>query len=133
MKPTPIVITMVMCDHVLQDVRTNKKSLIGLFNQFNVGKFPSKIRTFSVFVKLTEGRGAPNCELRCINAETNDLIAQLTGPINFKNPNDILDFTFQIDGLSFPAPGDYRFEFLSEGKLLSSNRFKVIQNNRGAQ
>ena len=126
-KPRPIVVAMLMCDSVVQDINTNKKSLQGLFNRINLPETPSRFRPFYVFLKLTEGNGAYDCELRCVNANSLSPILRLQGPLRFVDPNQVLDISFEVPPILFPSYGHYRFEFLCDGEPAASSRFEVIQ------
>ena len=63
-KPTPIGLAIVVCDQIIEDKLTGKKSLIGIFNQIGTNNFPCRHPQMCVFVSLTEGRGQCAARLR---------------------------------------------------------------------
>ena len=130
MRPKLIPLGMVICDTVIQDVKTKKKSLIGIFSQINAGRAPVQHPRLSVYVILTEGNGRYDCELRCVRDDDNTLIMKANGGIEFKDPQQVLELVFDLNGPVFPAFGHYRFEFLVEGDPLISRKFNVIQAMR---
>ena len=123
-KPSPIPLSMVICDTVIEDKITGKKSLIGLFNNINARKVPAVHPSLSVYISLTEGVGSYDGKLRCIFG--NKPIIELGGPIVFKSPHQIAEWNFSIRGLPLPSYGEYRFELLCDGKLVIARKFKVI-------
>ena len=60
----PEVLAMIICDTVIEDVESGKKSLIGLFDHVNTSRLPSIVNELNVFVSLTDGRGNPDAEIR---------------------------------------------------------------------
>ena len=124
-KPKPLSLAMMICDTVVDDRRTNKKSLIGLFNNITSSKIPCVHPRFNVFICLTEGNGDYGAKLRCLKVGDEREVFSMEGPIRFLNPRQILEFNFEILGMTFPSYGDYRFEFLCENQPVVARKFKV--------
>lgn len=127
MRPKLIPLSMTICDMVIQDIKTKKKSLIGIFSQINAFKAPIQHSKLSVFMALTEGNGKYACELQCIRDDDSKLIMKAQGAIEFKDPNQVLELVFDLNGPAFPSFGHYRFEFLAEGESVISRKFNVVQ------
>jgi len=127
MLPKIIPLGMMICDMVIQDVKTHKKSLIGIFSQINAAQAPICHPRISVFVALTEGNGHYPCELRCIRDDDDQLIMNARGALDFRDPTQVLELVFDLNGPVFPAFGRYRFEFLADGVGLISRKFNVVQ------
>src|SRR4051812_28041201 len=53
----PEVLAMILCDLVITDVETNKKSLIGLFDQVETATLPCVVHELHVYLSLTDGHG----------------------------------------------------------------------------
>ena len=66
-KPTPSGLAIVVCDQIIEDKATNKKSLIGIFNNIASQTFPCRHPQLSVFVSLTEGHGNYDARMRIAN------------------------------------------------------------------
>lgn len=127
MRPKLIPLGMTICDMVIQDTKTKKKSLIGIFSQINAVKAPIQHPSISVFVALTEGNGKYDCELHCVRDDDNQLIMNAQGSIEFHDPNQVLELVFDLNGPVFPSFGHYRFEFLAEGEPVISRKFSVVK------
>ena len=114
-KTAPEVLVMIICDIVIEDVESGKKSLIGLFDHVNTPRLPSVINELNVFVSLTDGRGNPSAEIRCIHSATEEELFRTEGAIEFPDPLSVVDLHFRFQGCEFPEEGEYRFQFFCEG------------------
>jgi len=124
-KPIPAPLAMVICDDVIDDRRTGKKSLIGIFSNIYAQKVPCSHARLNVFLSLTEGIGDYDMKVRCVKVGEEKEIMSMGGPIKFANPNQIVEFNFEILGLIFPDYGDYRFEILCNNKPVIARKFIV--------
>lgn len=126
-RPGPMALAMIVCDTVLEDKKTHKKSLIGLFNSIHAEKAPVRHPRLSVLVVLTEGNGHYPLTLRCVRSDNEETLAEMRGEINFRSPQDILEVTFEILGLVLPAFGEYRLDFYCGNEPLISRKFRLGQ------
>jgi hypothetical protein len=126
----PIPLAFIICDTVLVDKLTNKKSLIGIFNSINSYVFPFKHPLLNVFVSLTGGHAEYQCSIICTKDKDSQKIVQLSGPLNFKTPLDIVEANFEIRGIVFPDAGIYRFEFLCDEIPIITRKFQVAKIER---
>ena len=120
-----ISLSMVICDAVIDDRRTGKKSLIGIFNNVITPVIPSVSPRLNVFIAITEGHGDYVGKIRCLKVGTEQEIFGMEGPFKFSDPRQILEFNFEIVGLVFPDYGDYRFEFLANNEPVTARKFTV--------
>lgn len=124
-KPKPIPLAMVICDMIIEDRLTGKKSIIGLFNNIATGKFPCPHPSMNIFCVLTEGIGQYMGCLRCTNLESGKSVMELKGPLPFPNPLAIVEFHFEIKNIVFPEAGQYIFELLCDDQIVISRKFTV--------
>ena len=59
----PICLSIVLCDQVIEDRRTNKKSYIGVFNDILVERLPAKHPCMYLVVSLTNCLGRREIEI----------------------------------------------------------------------
>jgi len=126
-KPSPLGLAIVVCDQIIEDKLTSKKSLIGIFNQIAAANFPCTHPRVSVFVCLTEGSNNYSARLRIVHDETDTVIADLNGPIQFTDANAVVELNFDLIGLTFPQPGLYSIEFYCDDALVLERRFNVAK------
>lgn len=124
---------MVICDLVLEDSETGKKSLIGLFDHVYTSRLPSVIHELNVFLSLTDGHGEPTAELRCVHALSGEELFRTEGEIEFPDPLTVVDLHFRFQGCEFPDEGEYRFQFFCEGELLRERKFFVTLEPEDAE
>ncbi len=128
-KPKPTLLSMVICDSVIDDRTTGKKSLIGIFNNISSSNVPCIHPRLNVFVVLTEGHGTYKMQLRCLKIGEEKQLLKMEGNVSFTDPMQIVEFNCEIVGLSFPDYGDYRFEVLFDDILIVGRKFGVSKDN----
>jgi hypothetical protein len=122
-----IGLALIVCDEVIEDKLTSKKSLIGMFNRITAIEFPCKHLGLHVFVSLTGGRGERNVELRCVDQSNLKPLFGAKGKIKFINPNAIVEINFHLQNAVFPKPGKYAFEFFCEDDWVLARPFIVVK------
>src|ERR1051325_8366882 len=126
-KPKPVPLAIVICDQIIEDRLSGKKTLVGLFNSIAARSFPCSHASMSVFVLLTDGRGKKESELICRQEETAQSLMQTKGPIEFADPTVVVDMHFSLQGVTFPKPGLYSFEFYADEEMVVEKKFNVAE------
>ena len=126
-KPSPVGLAIIVCDQIIEDKLTGKKSLIGIFNRVSAANFPCTHSRLAIFVCLTEGHGDYGARLRIVHEETGVIVADLNGPIQFPDVNGVIEMNFDLVGLAFPQPGLYSIEFYCDDVLVLERRFHIAQ------
>lgn len=121
----PKVLAMIICDTVIEDVESHKKSLIGIFDHVHTPTLPGIVNELNVYLSLTDGRGVIPVELRCIRASDELELFQTDGEVEFHDPLAVVDLHFRFQSCEFPDEGWYRFQILCVGELLQERKFAV--------
>lgn len=121
----PIGIAIVVCDQILEDSNTSKRSLIGLFNTVGCIAFPATLPKICVFVSITQILGKVSLTLMCRNETNDERIVAVPGAAESHDPNAVLEIGYEFDNFSFPSPGLYTFELMHEEEQLLQARFNV--------
>ena len=124
--PPPVLLAILVCDTVIEDRRTNKKSLIGLFDRITAAGLPVEHPSLHLFVSLTNGHGVAEGMVRVVHSETEEVLTELSGPIEFPDPMTVVEMDFGLHELVFPREGEYRFQLFCNGVLLGERRFVVV-------
>jgi hypothetical protein len=122
----PTLVSLLICDQVIDDRFTNKKSAIGLFNRVVVPAVPAKIHRVVVLASLTEITGRTPLELRLVRDADNSVLFRTHGRVEAPNPLATVDLLFNMQGVRIDEAGQYAFELLSSGELLGRRRFQVM-------
>ena len=123
----PTLVSLLVCDQVIDDRLTNKKSAIGLFNTVVVPAFPTRIQQMAVMATLTEIGGRTPLQLRLMRDEDNHVLMKTTGHVEAPDPLSMVDLVFAMQGVPIEKPGQYAFELLSGPELLGRRRFHVVK------
>jgi hypothetical protein len=122
----PALVSLLVCDQVIDDRLSSKKSAIGLFNAVLVPSVPTRIYQLAVMATLTEISGRTPLQLRLVRDGDNHVLMQTRGHVDAPNPLAMVDLVFAMQGIPIANPGQYAFELLSEGELLGRRRFMVV-------
>lgn len=125
----PKINAMLLCDNIITEVGTNKKSLIGIFENIAASVFPCQHYKLSVYIKFTSAQGKYNFRLELVDASNNKIIE--TGEDLELNVSDKLgsyELTFNRMGLKFEQEGKYEFRIFADNRIFGSKTFSVIKN-----
>lgn len=126
MAPQPNVKAILICDQIIHEYGTNKKSLIGIFEDIHITAFPHTYPRIAVYVNLTDAHGKYVLELRLVNSADNSVIGSGKTPeVQIDNPLRTCEFALQIQNLIFRNPGVYEFQVFANGDLIATKAFNV--------
>ena len=127
----PMAQALVICDQIIEEAGTQKKSLIGIFNNIFASTFPVQHPKMCIYASLTNGRGRVKIELRGVRVgdEGSDdkQFLSVSGTIAFPDPNQVVEMVFNLVGVPFERAGLHTFELHCEGNLLLEKRFNVTE------
>jgi hypothetical protein len=123
--PSPTLVSFLVCDLVIDDKLSNKKSAIGIFNTILVPKVPAVIHQMAILASITEIVGQVELEIRLVRDTDNAVLFDGKGRVEAPNPLAIVDLLFSMQGVKIPDAGQYAFEILSGAALLGRRRFQV--------
>lgn len=123
---TPIGLALIPCDCIIEDKKTSKKSLIGIFGNINVSALPCPMPPTCILVSMTGGAGEYLCEVICdAPAPGSEQVFSMKGKIRFDTPQQILDFVFQIKSGELKEPGVYWLKVLIDEVPIMMRPFSV--------
>lgn len=111
MLETPMGLSLLVCDSVIEDKHTSKKSLIGLFDRIQAQRLPCVHPAMCVFVSVTGGRGEYPCEILCRHQDGKNLAFAAKGQVVLRDPRQVVDMVFRLNGVRFPVEGLYWLTF----------------------
>ena len=119
----PMGLAMIICDQVITEAKTNKKSLIGIFNQVFARTFPCRHSRMSIFIVLTGIHNSVKTDIR-FDDESGQTLFAAEGQIACENPTQVVEMNFEFNNTMFPEPGQYTIHFMCDGvPLLHRNLF----------
>lgn len=129
----PTLISLLICDQVIDDRMTNKKSAIGLFNTIFTPSLPMRIQQFAVMATLTEITSRTPLELRLVRDSDNEALLRTHGNVTAPSPLAMVDLVFSLHGARLDQPGQYAFELWAGDQLLGRRRFHVVHRPQSAK
>ena len=124
----PDCISINLCDYVVEDKRTNNKSLIGLFNQIYAPTFPCIHPNMFVVAALTDIRGEQKIRLEITRdtSEGEKTLVGIGGMIRTESPLDVTDLVFHLQGFPLEAEGRYNvYVKMEDGAILGQRHFNA--------
>src|SRR5262245_30024033 len=121
----PVLVSLIICDQVIDDRLTNKKSAIGLFNAILASTLPARAQHITVMATLTEVFSRTPLELRLVRDSDNAVLLASHGHVDAPTPLAMIDLVFSMQGVVLPAVGQYAFELLAHGEPLGRRRFQL--------
>lgn len=118
---------MLLCDSIITEKNTNKKSLIGIFENINALKFPCTHYFLSIYIKLTGAKGSYKFRLELVDLEENVVIGKGETPetLNIDDPLKTFELVFEMAKLTFGHPGKYEFRIYANNNILGQKTFQV--------
>ena len=134
MAPSPAVKAILICDQIIHEIGTNKKSLIGIFEDIHAAKFPLRYPKIAVYVNLTDAHGKYVLELRLVDGvEGSQIGSGRTPEVEIKSPLQTCEFALQVQNITFKNAGKYEFQVFANDQLLATKAFSVRQAPQGSQ
>jgi hypothetical protein len=121
----PQVLAMILCDQVITDVETNKKSLIGIFDQVEAVALPCVVHELHVYLSLTDGHGTLSTAIACVSVDEGEEFFRGEAEVEFADPLQVVELHFVFPHAQFPHAGEYRFQFSADGHILLERKFFV--------
>ena len=126
--PTPSIQAFLVCDSVIEDSLTKKKSLIGLFTHLQAMTFPFQHHQLGLYFCLTDAEGTYHFDIALMHVNTDQLVCRASLPdIVIGDRLQIADFGINVPALLFPSPGRYEFRLRVNGRVIAQKDFSVIQ------
>jgi len=120
-------LSLVVCDQIIEDKLTGKKTLVGLFSRISAGSFPCVHPMMSVFVSMTGGRGHYPCEVLCRHADGDPVVFSAKGKVSLRDPKQVVDLAFRLNGVRFPKSGLYWVNFIVDDVPLMMRPLTIAQ------
>ncbi len=124
--PLPVVKAFLICDQVIHDAQTGKKTLVGVFHELRADRFPAVHPVLWIYANLTDARGRYGFEIRFVDVERNKVLGNGTPPpIDIPGPLQTTELSAQLRNVQLPGPGTYEFQLLTNDELLATKAIRV--------
>jgi hypothetical protein len=104
-------LALVLCDSIIEDKVTGKKTLVGIFDRLFTKRLPCVHPSMAFFVSVTSGRGEYPCRLTCTHTDAATVAFELKGEVKMKEPAQVVDLVFRLNNVRFAKDGRYWIQF----------------------
>jgi hypothetical protein len=122
----PLLVAALVCDVAVADPSTGKKSLLGIFDRMNVGKFPTQ-HPMTLYFKLTDAEGHYEIAVRYVEVSSGKVLAEATGEMEVTDRLISVDLYMSFPPLPIPGPGRYEFQIWANGMFLGTTFMDAAQ------
>lgn len=131
--PKPSLTAFLVCDTVIADKGTNKKSIIGAFTDIWSHNFPCVHYRMGIYFCLTNAEGDYEILLKLINTDSEDLLAEAGMSVKISDILSINDFGINLPMAVFPKPGRFEFQLFANKEFLGRKEFRVSKRQEKPQ
>lgn len=126
--PLPVIKAFLVCDQVIQDAQTGKKSLIGVFHELKATQFPAVHPSLWIYANLMDAHGRYTFEIRLLDISRNEALGKGAPPaIEIPGPLQVTELSAQLRNVTLPAPGTYEFQLLANDELAATKAIRVAK------
>jgi hypothetical protein len=123
----PSLSALLVCDQVIEDKATNKKSIIGAFTHIWAHSFPCSHQKMGIYFCVTDAEGSYDFTLRLVNADSDTILAEAGFSVQIVDRLSITDFGLNLPVVPFPTPGRYECQLYANKEFLGRREFCVSQ------
>ena len=121
--PPPLLLSAIICEQVIINALNRLPSIINAFENLKARKYPARYPRLAFFWQLTNGRGKAKITINLVDIEKEDEpIFQRVISAQFGDVRQVANLMFDISGIVFPHPGEYRFQIFVGTALLGERR-----------
>jgi hypothetical protein len=129
--PRPTVQALLLCDYVIAEEGTRKKTLVGVFDIVNlprnVPRAQAQLTGARVYARLLDAVGRYIFRIDCVQVEGERVIARaVTPPIEIDDRLAPLDVTIGAPVVSFSEPGRYEFRLYANDAYVGHAPLRVV-------
>ena len=123
----PSVVAMLLCDQIINEAGTNKKSLIGVFDNFASMAFPVLFQRLAVYVKLADAEGDYQFKLRLVNLKDESLIAEIGIQAKIADRTQHSELALNFGNIPIPEEGKYEFQLYAGDEYLHRITMQAVK------
>jgi hypothetical protein len=128
MNNIPSVLAILLCDWIIIEQGTGKKTLVGMFDSLQAAAFPT-VRSMGFYARMTDLEGHYHFEVRVVRLEGNKEETMGGALAEFKAADRlaILEMALNLPPFQFPAPGRYEFQLFADDVYIGRAVLNVDQ------
>jgi hypothetical protein len=123
----PYMLAMLLCDQVITDSATKKKTLVGIFSTVASPEFP-RFQQMALFARLTDAEGTYRLRVDYVHVTDGETVGTVEAnePVEIPNRLGIFDLVLPFT-MPIPKPGQYEFRLFANNAYLGRVTFVAVQ------
>lgn len=102
---------MLVCDSIITEAQTNKKTLVGVFDTWHVPQTPFTIGPFWVYIKMTDATGKYIFRLKLVVLDNEKVVAEaVTREVEIKDRLSAFEIPLPMPPIPIPEFGGYELQ-----------------------
>ena len=129
MNPIPSVSAILICDRVIEEAGTGKKTLVGIFERAHAPQVPALV-PFAIYARLTDAEGDYRFRINIsfLRSDREEVIGQLSAEIrNVQARLGVLEVGLNLPPWPFPSFGRYEVQLYANDIYIAHTAIDVIQ------
>jgi hypothetical protein len=114
-----------ICNEIIEDVRSHNKSLINVFNAVSAPQLPIVHPRMMVLASVTNVSGDFEVSL-VLRAPSGHTVFKVDGKFTAPDPLSVIDVQFELIGTPIEQLGTYTIDLMAGSAYLGGRRFQVI-------
>lgn len=111
--PVPSVLAMLLCDTVITEANTNKKTLVGVFDRWNLPQLPVNV-VFWLYSRLADAEGEYTFKVKIVHLEDERLLAEMgTHPVQISDRLGAFEVALPFPPIPLEKSGRYEIQLFA--------------------
>ncbi len=119
----PIPLAFLLCDQVITDAATKKKTVVGIFDRIWVSKFPTEHKPVALYARMYDAVGEHEVKVEYVKVSDETVLAQATGKLHVQDRHKPVEFAISFSAIPIPEPGEYEFRLWVGNRYVQRVRF----------
>ena len=120
--PTPVPVAFLLCDQIIVEAGSGKKTIVGVFDRVGVRQFPATHSPAWLYIRVIDCEGEYEHRIEYVQVATQKILARANGTATSKNRHVYAEFVLPCPPLQLPEPGEYEFRLWLNEKFISRVR-----------
>lgn len=124
---TPYPLAILLCDQIIVDERSKKKTLVGVFDVIHVKNFPALHPSLSIYARLTDAEGQYKFRMDYVQVKNDGLLFRVETPnIAIADRLRVQELVMQFPPIQIPEPGEYEFRLWANERYIGRVKFTAV-------
>ncbi len=126
-KARPVTSAFLLCDQIITEEGTHKKTLIGIFTTMVNPEFPTKHGPVALYYRGIMGPGEHEFHIDYTRRGSDDLLGEVMGTLVVKDGRVPIELAAVLPFIEVPAEGPYEFKLWIDGAYVQRATFSATR------